>query len=294
MVTLPPSAHVALLGYPLAHSVSPAMHHAAAAALGIDLSYELRQVTDPELPRVVQTLRGDPWLGANVTLPHKPAMLRLVDHVTPLAARIGALNTVYKRAGELLGDNTDAPALLRCLREALDLQPMHERVLVLGAGGAARAAIVALLDAGVPSLRVWNRSPERARQLMASLALGEMERASSPGVVEPADLEHACAEATLVVNATSVGLDGRTSPLPDAALDADARIYDLVYGRAGTPLVRRARARGRRAEDGLWMLVYQAARSFELWTRQQPPEQIMYRAAAAALAARGDPVGDAS
>ncbi|HWE61114.1 MAG TPA: shikimate dehydrogenase, partial [Chloroflexota bacterium] len=266
---------VALFGYPLGHSVSPAMHHAAAEALGIELSYEPCPVQAGALPEAFGALRSEPWLGANVTLPHKPAVAALVDALTSLAHRIGAVNTVYKRDGRLVGENTDAPALVRCLRESLALQPLDERALVIGAGGAARAALIALLDAGVRSVTIWNRTCERATALAASVAGHD---AASGGllVVDDAALPQALAQATLVVNATSVGLDGESTPLADLPRTQDARLFDLVYGPDGTPLVRQARRYGWHAQDGLWMLVYQAALAFELWTGMQPPERIMY------------------
>lgn len=280
---------VALFGYPLGHSMSPPMHHAAAAALGMELSYSLWPVEAADLPGAVRGLRADPWLGANVTLPHKPAMLHLVDAVSPVAGRIGAVNTVAKRAGSLLGENTDAPALLRCLRESFDLQPAGELALVIGAGGAARAVVAALLDAGVARIRLWNRTPEHAHALVAALGAADDAGLSRVRVADRFLPDSVAEAATLVINATSVGLDGHTSPLPSVAWRRGTRFFDLVYGPDGTPLVRHMRSRGFQAQDGLWMLVYQAALSFELWTGLQPSEQVMYAAASAALAARAHP-----
>ena len=277
------AVRVALFGYPLAHSVSPAMHHAAAATLGVSLRYELWPLDGEALPAAIAALRGREWLGANVTLPHKLDALRLADDASPLALRIGAANTLYKRDRRLLAENTDAPALVRALQEQLRFAAARERVLLLGAGGAARAAVIALLDAGVPSLAIWNRSQERAAALLASL--GGLDREIT--VVPTAELESTVRAATLLVNATSVGLDGSSTPLDVRLLPRGQRVYDLVYGPDGTPLVRAAREGGVQAVDGLWMLVYQAAAAFQLWTGLEPPAAIMHAAALVALRARG-------
>jgi shikimate dehydrogenase len=277
---------VELYGFPLGHSVSPEMHHAAAAALDFRLEYRPREVRPDQLAAGVSRLRSPEYLGANVTLPHKPAMLALVDTVTPGGQRIGAINTVFKRDGRLIGDNTDAPALLRCLFESLGYAPRDERALLLGAGGAARAAAAALLDSGIAELAIWNRGSERARELHASIlgkdsyARGRVSVVSSPRLAETLD------RATLVINATSVGLDGSSVPVDPEMFGTYTRVFDMVYGPTSTPLVRAVRSRGGTAVDGLWMLVYQAAAAFMHWTTLQPPERVMFDAASAALAAR--------
>ncbi len=281
-----PVRKAALFGFPLAHSVSPAMHHAAAEALEIALRYEPWQLPAEELGDALQTLRGETWVGANVTLPHKPAAAQLVDRLTPLAARIGAVNTIFKRDGELWGENTDAPALMRCLREFVGGELTSQRVLVLGAGGAARAVVVALAELGVSDIAVANRTDARAVAL-----LGDLERrAAMPtglGRVLPwQSLKESTAFASLVVNATSAGLDGATLPITDLAPGPGTLFYDLVYGLDETPLVRYARASGFKAVDGLWMLVYQAALAFELWMGVRPPTDIMHEAALSALRSR--------
>ena len=277
---------VALFGYPLGHSLSPAMHHAAAAALGLPLEYRLWPLAAEALPDAVQIVRGPGWLGANITLPYKREALVLADDASPLARRIGAANTLYKRDRALLAENTDAPALLRCLAAQLDFQPAHERVVLLGAGGAARAAAFALADAGVASLGIWNRSPDRATALASEVGASLAPGLARPASLDDAALRAALRQATLLLNATSVGLDGDSSPLADLALPAGARVYDLVYGPDGTPLVRQARALGLRAADGLEMLVYQAAAAFALWTLREPDPTVMLAAAHDALRER--------
>jgi shikimate dehydrogenase len=277
---------VDLLGFPISHSVSPQMHHAAAAALGLAMEYRPRALQPDQLAGAVERLREPEYLGANVTLPHKPAMQRLVDSVTPRAARIGALNTVFKRQGRLVGDNTDAPALMRSLSDALSFAPSDEQAVLLGAGGAARAAAVALLDHGVGAISICNRGVDRMNELRTWLLRLDPSAANRVRIVSPSNLEDAVDRATVVINATSVGLDGTSLPFDPEILKRSTRVFDLVYGPASTPLVRAARVRGCTAEDGLWMLVYQASAAFTLWTTHEPPEQVMYDAAVDALAAR--------
>lgn len=292
MVADPSIPRVALFGFPLRHSVSPAMHHAAAASLGLALSYEPLEVDAARLRDAVQMMRSAPWLGANVTLPHKRAVLALVDELSPLATRIGAANTLYRRGAHLLAENTDAPALLRALDEQVGPAPAHERVLVLGAGGAARAAVAALLDAHADEVLLWNRTQEHARALCEAFERGIGEPVLQ--LVEPDGLPEALLSATLVINATSAGIDGVHSPIASLPPRDDARLFDLMYGLDGTPLVWQARAAGWRAVDGLWMLVYQAVASFTLWFDREPPAQVLYDAAwdslirRAGLAARED------
>ena len=286
MVAGGPPPGVALFGYPLGHSLSPAMHHAAAAAIGLPLEYRLWQLGLEALPDAVHTIRGPGWLGANITLPYKREALALADGASPLARRIGAANTLYKRDRSLLAENTDAPALLRCLTAQLDFRPADERVVLLGAGGAARAAAFALAGAGVASLCIANRTGERAAALAGEVGVSLELGLAPPRPLDAATLGPALQRATLLINATSVGLDGVSSPIEDLALQSGARVYDLVYGVGGTPLVRQARALGFSAVDGLEMLVYQAAAAFALWTLREPDPRVMLAAAQEALRAR--------
>jgi shikimate dehydrogenase len=277
---------VHLFGFPLGHTVSPAMHHAAASELGFRLEYTAVQVMSEGLATEVERLRDDAFLGANVTLPHKPAMLTLVDSITTSAQRIRAINTVYKRDNALIGENTDAPAMMRCLREMLAYQPHEESVVLLGAGGAARAAAVALLDAGTRQLRIWNRTRDRSAELVAGLHQLKADNEATVQLVGEGELDTVLNNSTMVINATSVGLDRTTVPFDVSQLASGARVFDMVYGPEATPLVREARIAGIQALDGLWMLVYQAAAAFTLWTGLEPPEHVMHEAALAALHAR--------
>jgi shikimate dehydrogenase len=254
------TALAGVLGWPVAHSRSPAMQNAAFRALGLDWHYVKLPVPPELFEETVRALPASGYRGANVTIPHKLAALELADSASEAAEAIGAANTLTFSAGAIAADNTDAGGFLAALGES----PAGRTALVLGAGGAARAVVWALRDAGAAEVSVWNRTPERARELDARA----VERP------EPADI---------VVNATSVGLhDDDLSTLPLDAIGTPELACDLVYRPSGqTPFAAWAAAAGaRRVVDGLEVLVRQGALSFERWTGVQPPLDVMRAAAA--------------
>lgn len=264
-----------LIGDPVSHSRSPAIHTAAFAYLGIDARYELWHTPAQDLETRVAALRGADVLGANVTLPHKRAVIELLDRIDPQAALIGAVNTIVRAPdGTLAGLNTDAPAFLAALREDLDYAPQGQTVVILGASGAARAAAAVLLEAGVDGLVLINRTLEHAEALLADL-LAACERDPLLLALAPDDptLEEALASASLLVNATSLGWHGDETPLPAALIPPGVLVYDMVY--RPTRLLRDAAACGARTADGLGMLVRQAALAFEQWTGQPAPLDVM-------------------
>jgi len=270
---------IGLIGFPVEHSLSPVFQQVALDTLGIPARYELWPTPPAELPQRIASLRAPGTVGANVTVPHKEAVAELVDELAPRARRVGAVNTVIVRGQRLIGDNTDVPGFLFPLRER-QLPLADLRVTLLGAGGAARAVIVALLDQGCHRLTIANRTPERARQLVAEFGIGH---ALSLGP----ELLTVLGETDLLVNATSLGWDGRASPIPLDWLEQlppHALVYDLTYRE--TPLLATARQLGRAALDGLEMLVAQGAESFRLWFEREPPFDLMLRAAQEARARR--------
>ena len=255
-----------LLGHPVAHSLSPAMHNAAFMALGLPHRYEARDVEPHRLGDVVDALRTDDVLGANVTIPHKEAALRLVDELADEARRIGAVNTIVRRASRLVGDNTDGYGFSRALAAA-GIDVKGKDVMVLGAGGAARACVAALGAARI--VVVAARDLDRATALAA--------QAGSPAVPRPwATARRTSAGIDVLVNATPIGLHGEDL-LADFSFEKLPRaVVDLVPTRTETPLVRRAReAQDVRVVDGLSMLLHQAARSFTLWTGREAPLAVM-------------------
>lgn len=247
---------------PVAHSLSPQMHAAAFAAAGWPGRYEARRVTPGELPGAVAALRAPDVLGANLSLPHKESVLALLDTLSPAARAIGAVNTVVRRGGALHGENTDAPGLLAALDAAG--APAGGLSVVLGAGGAARAAVYALRSRA-QEVMVVNRTPERAAALTRDLGGQARSAAEVPW-----------GQVGLLVNASSAGLgDPQASPLtPLPALAPGAFVYDMVYKPAETRLLREARAAGLRAENGLGMLAHQARLAFLAWTGAEVPVDV--------------------
>jgi shikimate dehydrogenase len=279
---------IALIGHPVAHSISPAFQQAALDALGIDARYEAWDTTAADLPAAAESLRSEELLGANVTVPHKVAMVRLVDSPDATVERVGALNTIVRRESKLYATNTDVTGILRALEDA-GVSPRGKRVLLLGAGGAARAVVVAMRQAGAGALTIANRTPERAAALVP-LGGTDLEVATcslAPG--DPA-LSAAMEAAELVVHSTSLGMrhgpDESGTPIPAELFHPGQVAFDLVYVPERTPFLRAAEAGGGQPVGGLAMLVHQGAESFRLWTGQQAPLEVMFAAARSALAAR--------
>ncbi|MBA3378123.1 MAG: shikimate dehydrogenase [Chloroflexia bacterium] len=272
-----------LIGDPVDHSLSAFMHNAAFEALGIDARYELWATRTEELPARLHSLRTRNVLGANVTVPHKRAVMPLLDDVSDAARRIGAVNTLIPRADLLLGENTDAYGFGRSLLELTE-GAIPASALVVGAGGASRAVLVSLQDAGVADIRIVNRTPATARSLAA--ALNGPDRPSI--VAAPWSQLTDLAPATqLIVNATSIGWHDDDLPFEAGIvnlLPPEAVVMDLTYRQ--TSMLRLASDRALRSVDGLPMLIYQGARAFRLWTGQDAPIDAMSNAVRAAYASR--------
>ncbi len=282
-----------LIGDPVAHSVSPAFQQAAFDALGIAARYEAWQTPAAALPARVAALRAPGVLGANVTVPHKQAVMPLLDDLDPAARRAGAVNTIVSRDGRLIGFNTDIAGFITALREDGGLDPAGMTAAVLGAGGAGRAVVVALLDAGAARILVLNRTVDRAEALVRDLTDGSG-RLAAGALPSRADQAAPLRAAGLLVHCTSIGMrhsrDEGALPIPAEAIPPDAFVADIVANPLVTPLLRAARERGCRTLGGLPMLVRQGAASFELWTGQPAPVDVM--AAAATRAMMGRNAGD--
>jgi shikimate dehydrogenase len=261
--------YLGVCGWPVAHSRSPQMHNAALAAAGLDGWRYLRLPLPPELfAETVRALPAAGFRGVNVTIPHKQAALALADRASDAAREIGAANTLTFENGDIVADNTDAPGLLA----ALPAPPAGRSALVLGAGGAGRAAAWALASAGA-DVAIWNRTPERARAVAAAVGARAVE---------------APAAAEILVNCTSVGLHDpeatfKALPIEADELGAGSLVVDMVYRAGGTRLLEAARTRGAHVVDGLEILVAQGAASFERWTGMEAPREAM-RAAATTIA----------
>jgi shikimate dehydrogenase len=273
-----------LIGHPLAHSYSPLLHLAALQASGLEGEYRLYPVPplpdgDKALVELLDRLRDGTVDGLNVTIPHKQNVLRLVDELTPTAQRVGAANLLFRRAGKLVGDNSDVGGFLQDLKAFLAASGMSNarRALVLGAGGAARAVVAGLLQERWQVL-VTARRPEQAHALAARL---------DPNLLEVIELDPTCLaqlkRISLLVNATPIGMFPEIEPSPWPAnlpLPPGAAVYDLIYNPGETTLMRTARAAGLPVRGGLGMLVEQAALAFECWTGRAAPRPAMLQAVA--------------
>jgi shikimate dehydrogenase len=281
---------IGVIGYPLGHSISPIIVQVALDSCGIGARYEAWETPAEGLAERIRSLRSGDVLGANVTIPHKQAVIDFLDGTEGLAVRSGAVNTIVNDQGTLTGHNTDVVGFARALREDAAFDPRGRRVVVLGAGGAGRAVVLALAEAGAGTVFAMDIVPERARALVSSLR----ERASGGTDLSwggPTDeaFRRALSECQLLVNCTPAGTRGGQaeglSPVDVEKVPQGALVFDLVYNPLETPLVAAARARGNRAVPGLGMLVYQAAESLRLWTGCEAPVERMLEAGRKALGA---------
>jgi shikimate dehydrogenase len=275
------TTRVCVLGYPVGHSRSPAMHNAAYAELGLDWSYDAIEVPPADFDAVVRELPQRGYVGANVTVPHKLAALAVADSATDTARAVGAANTLSFTGGSIAAENTDVDGFLRALRQQMPGAPAGMRALVLGAGGAGRAVVYGLLREGAARVEVWNRNPERATALVEEFN-GLAEGGGTLTAVADPQLDGV----NLLVNATSVGMavDERNEAHSDdfklLRISADTLgevqvVADLVYRDGGTALLREACARDLIRVEGVDILVQQGAASFELWTGLEAPLGVM-------------------
>jgi shikimate dehydrogenase len=273
-----------IIGHPVAHSLSPVFQSAAFAACGLDVTYERWDTTAEALAGRVVSLRDPKYLGANVTIPHKEAVIPLLDELGGQSARVGAVNTIVNRDGRLFGFNTDGPGFVAALRNEARFEPAGKAIMLIGAGGAARGIAFALAEARAGRIVIANRSLARAERLAADVAVGGYRSVSA---VSP-DLSLASYDG--VVNCTSIGMHGGGAenglPTDLSTAKPGALVVDIVYAPEQTPFLRAAVARELPTLGGLPMLIYQGALAFELWTGIPAPVDVMFDAARKALAAR--------
>jgi shikimate dehydrogenase len=276
---------IVLIGWPIRHSISPAIHNAAFQALGRNGNYSLLPVEHEEdLGRILAGLKADPdWIGANVTVPYKEKILPFLDRLEGAAADLKAVNTVVRKGDQLVGHNTDMPGFLADLkRNGMDFQA--KPALVIGSGGAARAVVLGLVESGCP-ITLIAVIRDQARTLARELGRGRVEVLGwqDSGVSEK------IRSANLIVNTSPVGMwpDVEATPRP-AEIDfpLTANVYDLVYNPIETRFLREAKSRGIKTASGLGMLVEQGALAFELWTGAAAPRELMMRTARAVLEGR--------
>lgn len=270
-----------VIGDPVLHSKSPVLHGAMLSALGLDAAYDARVVRRGELPDYLRWARDHGVAGFNATMPHKEDLLPLLDGMDPAARLTGAVNTVCLREGAWVGFNTDGAGALSALGEVLGFDPAGSTVTLLGAGGAAKAVALALAEAGAERVRVCNRTLERAGELCAQ------HPRLTPAPFDPDTLERLCRGADLLVNCTSLGMEGCPRQFEGFsfldALPPHGAVFDLIYHPAETELLAQARRRGLRAMNGLPMLVWQAVLALEHFLNRPLDRGAMAAAASAAL-----------
>ncbi len=278
-----------ILGYPLGHSISPYFQNAAFTNLGIEATYEAWSVVTAELPERIQNLRESDFLGANVTIPYKELVIPLLDEIDEWALKIGSVNTIVNQSGILIGYNTDTVGFLRAISEYGNYEPSGRDVLLIGAGGAARAAAHALMEARVKTLWIANRTYDRVKRLADEfLEIGEVK----PIGLDGPEFRKSAASVSLIVNSTSLGMkhtsEDHINPLEGLDFASSTLVTDMVYNPLDTPMLIDAKSRGCSTLSGLPMLVLQGAASFELWTGDGAPVDVMFSAARQALIDQSD------
>jgi shikimate dehydrogenase len=285
---------VVLIGHPVAHSLSGAMQQAAFDAAGIDATYELWDRPPIALAESIAELRGDEFLGANVTIPHKERVVPLVDRLTEEAHATGAVNTLTREAKRLVGHNTDVIGFRTALDKLVGKQKMPKQAVVLGAGGGARAVIFGLITEGFQRVIVFNRHLHRGEGMVKHFArsAAHMELRAMPW--HESIIEAELSKSKVLINATSIGLVGDETPIPGEIIPPELLVLDLIYNK--TRLLRDAEAAGCTVMDGELMLLHQGAAAFTLWTGQPAPLDLMQSKLAEARAgglrsAEGEPAG---
>jgi shikimate dehydrogenase len=277
---------VALIGYPLGHTVSPAMHNAAFRHLGLDYDYVPLEVAPEDLAKAIDGLRALHFAGFNVTVPFKEAVMPYLDDITKLAQKIGAVNTVKNQEGKLVGFNTDAPGFLESLREEAGFDPKGKTCLVLGAGGAGKAVAAMLAEAHAKTVYIYDVLNDKAQELAEYLGDNfDAEVKALPAEALPGSIS----KVQLLVNSSPIGMLPKVdqSPLPeDIKLHKKLTVYDLVYNPNETKLLKQTKAAGAKAVSGLGMLVRQGALAFTVFTGKPAPLEVMFEAAREALASR--------
>ena len=282
------NSELGIIGFPIAHSISPVFQQAALDHCGIGATYRAQEVAPAEVGQFIQGLRDSRILGINVTVPHKEAVIAHLDEVDDWATEAGAVNTIVNRNGRLTGHNTDGYGFLQGLKYGGSFEPRDRRVLLLGAGGAARGVVLALAREGAEEIVIANRTLARAEALVR-LARGR--GVGSQAIpLEWESLSLAAVQADLIVNCTTLGMthgpDAAGSPLLRHQIPPTALVYDLVYNPLETTLLREAALAGAGILGGIQMLVHQGAASFEMWTGQTAPVDVMLEAAVEAMRAR--------
>ncbi|MBI2059165.1 MAG: shikimate dehydrogenase [Nitrospirae bacterium] len=267
-----------LIGDPVSHSLSPLLHNAAFKKVGLPHVYVPLRLPHRLLRPFFGLAPHARTLGMNVTVPHKEAVLRFIDHLSPEAKVCGAVNCIRVRGRRLEGFNTDGSGFLAAIKKEFGFDARGKRVVILGAGGAAKGVAHALAPCGLRSIIILNRTVSRARSLAVNVRTVTRKTIVESAALDRTSMEHAAEGADLIVQTTSVGLDGRSAirfPFQDSP--RQARVADIVYRPLETPFLKAAKKAGRRTLGGWAMFLYQAAESFQIWTGQPAPIPLMRR-----------------
>ena len=264
-----------LLGYPVKHSLSPIMHNSAFKALGIPAEYKLFEREPYQVESFLKSLAKQNILGLNVTIPYKEVVIRYLDRLSPQAKFTGAVNVIVAEGEYLKGYNTDGSGFLRHLTQDLGFEPQGKKAVVLGGGGASKAVVNQLALNKIKSVSIYDIDRKKAETLVEKLNREfPLCQAQLISCLEDLDLT----EVSLLVNATPVGMKGEPSLIKREKLHSQLLVYDLIYNPPQTELLKIAQERGARVSNGLGMLLYQGAESFELWTQKPAPVEVMRKA----------------
>lgn len=267
-----------IFGYPVKHSLSPLIQNAAIEALGLNYVYVPFEVSPEQIETAVKGVRAFNIIGVNVTVPHKERVIPFLDRLTEEAALIGSVNTIENRDGKLVGHNTDSRGYIRSLREDAGFEPKGKNILIIGAGGAARGIIAGLSMEGVSEIKIANRTVEKgeilAREFQDKFERARFTASSLSALQDPKIL----LAVDLIVNTTSMGLEGKMPDIDFSLTLPHTLISDIVYKPLITPFLKMAHEAGRKTIGGLGMLVYQGAISLEIWTSRKAPVEVMKNA----------------
>jgi shikimate dehydrogenase len=277
-----------IIGYPVSHSLSPLMHNTAIESLGLNYCYHAFEVKPGDIPDAIRGIRAMRIRGINVTIPHKEAVIPLLDEISPETKLMGAVNTISLQGERLIGHNTDGRGFVQSLKLEARVHPRKKNILILGAGGAARGLAIQLASEGASRIVIANRTYQRAEKLSNDLLQKTGYAASTPLPLEDNVIRDCMTDVDIIINTTSIGMKKKDPPvLSYDLLSKRHLVCDIVYHPLETPLLREARKRGARVLNGLGMLIHQGSLSFQIWTGKKFPVDLIRKKLISELTAKG-------